>query len=367
MSEGYRKYLRNIISRMAHHPDVSALLVALPKTIDISEWRKEFPSVYWISIKSNLFSFFSLDPESKKKIVMFSPSVVFTPTSRFLRIKGIPSVTMVRNMEPLIWNGENPLFEKIINLLREKIAYNSSMKATRIIAVSHFVREFIEKKWKIDPEKIAVAYHGIGLPENENDHCPNSIPPSWEGEFLFTAGSIRPARGLEDVIHTLTYLPEISHVRGLAIAGEAPSHMKAYKKKLRLLIEKNNLSSRVCWTGKLDDAEMRWCYQHCKIFVMTSRVEACPNIALEAMANGSIIISTKNPPMPEFFADTAIYYPEGDAKVLAEKIQNIFDWDKATLNEMSKNAKNRIIELSWDACVEKTLAELKKAAEISRV
>lgn len=367
ISEGYRKYLENIIFRMASHPEISALLVGMPDTIDISEWQKKFPSVYWLSMKSNLLSFFGLDREAKKKVTTFSPSVVFIPTSRFLRINAIPTVTMVRNMEPLIWKDKNPLFEKIINRLRERATYNSSVKANRIIAVSHFVKECIEKKWKIDANKIGVVYHGIKLTQKQNGHCPNSIPASWKGEFLFIAGSIRPSRGLEDVIYALRYFSEKSRIRGLAIAGEISLYMKGYQKKLKLLIQAHNLSSRVCWTGQLDDAEMTWCYRNCKIFIMTSRVEACPNIALEAMANRCIIVSTKNPPMPELFGDSAVYYPEKDGKALAEEIHKILNWDNRTLIERSKHSENRAIKFSWHDCAEKTIAELKKAVEISDV
>jgi len=367
MSEGYRKYLQHLVPRMAHHPGVSDLIVGVHEKIDFLEYQKNFPFTHWFSMSPSPWSMSGMNDEVRGKMRAFGPDVVFIPTARFWGMKGVPTVTMVRNMEPLMWNSENPLFEKIRNQLRKRDAYDSSIRASRVIAVSHFVKEFIQNRWKIDPKKIGVVYHGTELTENENGHCPNSIPASWKSEFLFTAGSIRPARGLEDVIYALRYLVPKYPIRGLVIAGEPPPSMRGYQSKLTLLIRKNNLTSNVCWTGKLDDIEMTWCYQNCKIFVMTSRVEACPNIALEAMANGCITVSTKNPPMPEFFGDTTTYYPHKDAKALAQEIQKILNWDNQTLNERSKNSKKRAIEFSWDACVEKTIVELKKAVEISGV
>ena len=139
--------------------------------------------------------------------------------------------------------------------------------------------------------------------------------------------------------------------------------MIGYKKKLEDWIQTNNLSDRICWTGSLNEKEMTWCYQNCSAFVMTSRVEACPNIALEAMAHGCVCISTKTPPMPEFFKNAAVYYPPRDGQSLAEAIKAVLAWDDSQRKAMSEKAKRRAAAFSWDVCAEKTVAELEKAAE----
>jgi hypothetical protein len=45
MSGGYRSYLDNIIPRMASHKDVSAMLVGLPRTVNISCQNLSIPGV----------------------------------------------------------------------------------------------------------------------------------------------------------------------------------------------------------------------------------------------------------------------------------------------------------------------------------
>ena len=42
MSGGYRKYLLNVIPRMADNPAVSALLCASPKSVNVQDWFKPF-------------------------------------------------------------------------------------------------------------------------------------------------------------------------------------------------------------------------------------------------------------------------------------------------------------------------------------
>ncbi len=88
--------------------------------------------------------------------------------------------------------------------------------------------------------------------------------------------------------------------------------MTAYQKRLKAWAQENNLTDRICWTSSLNEKEMTWCYQNCSAFVMTSWVEACTNIALEAMSHGFISIAADNPPLPEILEDVAVYYPKGN-------------------------------------------------------
>ena len=77
------------------------------------------------------------------------------------------------------------------------------------------------------------------------------------------------------------------------------------------------------WAGQLTEPEMAWCFGHCEAFVMTSRAEACPNVALEAMSHGCRVVSTSQPPMPEFFGEAAAYYRGGDARDLARAVRGL--------------------------------------------
>ena len=51
MSGGYRKYLYNVLSRMAKHHDIEAILCATPDSIGIQDWFNPMPSVRFVSCK----------------------------------------------------------------------------------------------------------------------------------------------------------------------------------------------------------------------------------------------------------------------------------------------------------------------------
>ncbi|PKP62134.1 hypothetical protein CVT91_00445 [Candidatus Atribacteria bacterium HGW-Atribacteria-1] len=365
MSGGYKKYMRNVIPRMAINPDIESILCATPSSIDIQSWFSFLPKVKFITCKPFKWMYYRSDDDLKKSLKEFSPDVIFIPVEHYFKFNSVPIVNMIQNMEPFAENIDgNSFTDKCRLYIQYIVARRAIKKADRTIALSKYVKEFLSHKWNIPEEKIGLVYHGIELPQPKEYICPKNIPKDWEGNFLFTVGSIRPARGLEDVLWAMKYLVlEKVNIKGLVIAGETESKMISYRKKLEKWIKLYGLSSKIYWAGKLSEKEMSWCYRNCKIFVMTSRVESFGMIAGEAMAHGCICISADNPCLPEIFGDTAVFYPHNKIEPLAEIIKSVNKWDNHRRGEASKKARERATEFSWDVTVERLLTVFKKAIE----
>jgi len=258
--------------------------------------------------------------ELKFHIKQFKPDLIFIPNERYLYFKNIPTIIMVRNMEPLVKISGNPIKELIVNKLKRLIALNSCKKSNHIIAVSDYVRETLINKMNIEERKISRVYHG-GT-EALNDDKLKKIDFGVKN-FLFTAGSIRPARGLEDIIIALGILKrKQSKIPHLVIAGEC-INMGLYKKKLNRLIEKYKIEENIVWLGKINQEKMGWCYKNSIATILSSRVESFCFVAHEAMSYGSIIISSNSKCLPEILGNAAIYYESLNPTDLSHKIEKI--------------------------------------------
>jgi len=365
ISGGYRKYLENILPRMAVSNGVEEILCATPPTIDIQSWFSFLPKVNFISCKPFNFINYVPERELKKALKMFSPDVIFIPVERYFKFDRVPMVNMIQNMEPFTENIDvNSFTDKGKLYIQRLVAKRAIKKSDRVIAISKHVKNFLLNKWNIPEGKIGLVYHGIELPGDEELQLPQNMPKDWKGKFIFTAGSIRPARGLEDMLQAMKYLPlKKAEIKGLVIAGGISPNMISYLHNLKKWIQAQNLSPKIFWASSLNEKEMGWCYRNCKIFAMTSRVEACPNIALEAMSYGCISVSSNNPPLPEIFDEAAIYYPPKNGKLLAEAIKSVSEWGNHRRGEALKKARERAVEFSWDVTVERLLTEFKKAIE----
>ncbi|MBU0598537.1 MAG: glycosyltransferase family 4 protein [Candidatus Omnitrophica bacterium] len=360
MSGGYRKYLSNMLPRFSQRDDIEKILCAYPRGFSIDNSLISSEKILSVFCKPYSPCAIVSDHALINNLHLFNPDVIFIPMERYFQFRRVPVVNMVRNMFPLTYSSENPFHEKIRNVFLENVAHRVVLKAQRTIAVSYYVQKYLIERWHISPSHVPVIYHGVEEVDNQKSVRPVLIPQERD-KFLFTAGSIDPYRGLEDILTAL----QVLHAQGLkiklVIAGEARKVMASYKRKLQKFLVQNKIANQVCWTGLLKASEMAWCYKNCQAFIATTRVEACPNIALEAMAHGSVIISTDNMPLPEFFGDAAYYYPSRNAEYLAEEIKKILALDADIRSNIAEKARMRSRDFSWDRTAQKTIEELKKA------
>lgn len=365
LSGGYRRYLLSVLPRLVTSERVSDLLVALPAEAKENQLRileDQLPESEWLWYSGNRLPLARLGQPLKRRILRFRPDVLLIPTARYVEIceEGVPTIVMLRNMEPIVYdNSGNSLKDILKNRARTWVARRAVAKADHVIAVSQFVKDELIWRWGTAPEKVAVVHHGVEL-QGSLGAKPPSIPGHWSGQFFFTAGSIRPARGLEDVLVAIKKTLEMrsSTSPKLVIAGGVSNSLAGYEKLLCARAERYGISPEICWTGDLCYEEMIWCYRQCLAFVMTSRVEACPNIALEAMANRCVCLSADNPPLPEVFNSAAFYYPAKDGAGLAELMHKVMGWDDDQRRCMRARAAARAADFSWDTTVNRTLEVL---------
>jgi glycosyltransferase involved in cell wall biosynthesis len=205
-------------------------------------------------------------------------------------------------------------------------------------------------RWRIPPARVATVYHGVDAAATIER------PVRGAARTLFTAGSIRPARGLEDVIRALALVGDDVQ---LIIAGAVDAGCEGYAEMLSRLCTELEVGSRVTFAGQLDETQMIEQFRGCSAFVLTSRAEACPNTALEAMSAGCPIVSVDRAPMPEFLADAALYYPIGDATVLAARLRELLA-DPVEQNRLSRAARSRVARFTWTSTRDRTIEELER-------
>lgn len=358
LSGGGRKYLGVLLPLLQQDTRAASVDVFVPEQAGV-ELSIESTSIHpWpVSDRSRGY------PWLKAQLQQLAPDVVLIPGSWWVDYGPFPVVVMVRNMEPLAapFRGTIPR-DTVRNIARAFMTWRACSRATRIVAVSEYVRDFLVQKWRIPESKIGVVYHGVdAAPARSCGVRPIAIQDDTLSNFLFTAGSIRPARGLEDAIKALAILKQRGHHLVLVVGGDPTPGGNIYKQRLERLADRCAVSSQIIWAGHLSPLEMSWCFYHCNRFIMTSRAEACPNIVLEAMAHGCCSISTDQPPMPEFFRDSAYYYKAGNATSLSDQVTKAEGATQAEVERMRSNALSRVSQFNWHTTAERTIAELELA------
>lgn len=354
LSGGYLKYLRAMVPRLAAHPQIERVDVFAP-----DQSRERLQNAAWLTHTFHANTWYSGFRHLKETVLARAPDVILIPTANWTDFGQVPSVVMVRNMEPLeVPFGGNPLREAMRNLARRAAARRACRRATRVIAVSRHVAEFLSSRWGIPAAGLGVVYHGVDRAAGALHPVRPKRLPDGIGPFVFTAGSIRPARGLVDLIDALSELRASGVSTTAVVAGAVDAGMTAHMRSLQMRATAGEVADRIVWVGPLAPAEMRWCYEASSAFVMTSRAEACPNVALEAMSHGCTCVSVDHAPMPELFDSSALYYRAGDGKALARSFASVFSSPTAHHSQRRADAVSRALAFNWDSTAENTVAQL---------
>lgn len=339
-SGGYRKYIQELTPRLRAQPGIGEVCEFYPAVSERPPEAKGFAGT----------------KELQEAAAAWRPDVVFVPTARVLRIRGARSVTMVRNMEPLLCPQAGARWsERLRNYARWWAARRACSAADRVLAVSEAVRDYLRLHWRVESSRIGVVPHGVEERQTGESSPPPGAAAADAGRFFFTAGSLRPARGLEDLMEAYLMSPGLPP---LWIAGSATAESQSYAGVLRRESARWGLPFR--WLGELTPGEMAWCYRNARAFVMTSRAEACPNVVLEAMAHGAASLSVDLAPMPEFFGASARYYPAGDAPALGRLLA---EWARpeSDLAGWRASGRARAAEFTWERTARRTYEELELA------
>ena len=355
LSGGAVKTLRRQLPLFRGDPRIESVDVFLPRK-----------SLHVLDARDNPRTWPALDPLCgfpwlRHAIGQLHPDVVFIPTATCIDCRGIPVVCMVRNTEPLVEPiGGNSLQGIARNLLLVRNARAACRQATRVIAVSRFVQTLLIDRWTIPPGKIPVVYHGVESPhEVRRAVRPSCLRGYRVGSFWLSAGSLRSYRGLKDAISALAMRD--SDDEYLCIAG-SPLQANPYHQRMLRLANRLGVGHRVRWLGHCSQEEMSWCFTNCRAFIMTSRMEACPNIVLESLSHGCLSISTTRPPMPEFYQDTALYYDAGDVMALRAAMDRVTAMACRERLSRQASAQHRAEQFSWESNFDATVRELENAA-----
>ncbi len=361
ISGGYKKYLLNIIPRLASDSNIESLLCISPSSLQVATWFGSSKKLEFVDCSPLDFIKYKFGRRLKQKLEQFSPDLIFIPVARRGDFAGVPVLNMVQNIFPFLYREVQGV--SVVDSLRFAIQYFESIKALKrakkIIVTSNFVKEYLIEKIGISAEKITLIYFGKDVAA-KNVTKPSNIPEGWEKKFLFTAGSMEAYRGLEDIIEAVRELKKDIPDLRILIAGKARAATIRYQNKLLRLCKSYELSLNITWIGQLNQAELTWCYQNCALFIMTSRMETFGMISLEAMANGCLCLAADNPPLPEIFLDSAYYYQPGDHRSLAAAIKKVLVLDNEVKLEMENKAKNRAEYFSWDKAAADLIKEFKE-------
>ncbi|HBA68692.1 MAG TPA: hypothetical protein DCZ40_04955 [Lachnospiraceae bacterium] len=208
---------------------------------------------------------------------------------------------------------------------------NALLVSRKIITISEFTGKRIMKKFHCKREKIILAYCGISdvfmdyigsrkvpLSEEETDkrleirhkyHLPE--------QYILCLATLEPRKNLPFLVEAYVELQEEETLEiPLVLAGRKGWKMDEFLNRIEDVYRR-----KIIVTGFIEDNDLPYVYHMADCFIFPSIYEGFGMPPLEAIAVGTMVISSDAASLPEVLGKAASYFHLGDKQGLKDKMR----------------------------------------------
>lgn len=221
----------------------------------------------------------------------------------FITKSKIPYVTVIHDLQALHY----PEYFSKLKCLWLKFAWKkSAVTSDKIIAISQFVKNDIIENLKIDGEKIDVIYNPITKLTNIEKF--KNLQERFgieKNKYFYTVSSMLEHKNLKTLLYLMKSIKDqnLNICNKLVISGVGGSS----KESLVNIINQLNIRDNVIMTGYVSDRERDCLYKNANAFLFPSIFEGFGMPPIEAMMNGTKVITTEKSSLKEVTKNKAIY------------------------------------------------------------
>ncbi len=264
---------------------------------------------------------------------------IFTVISRVNGLKKIlkeikPDIIHVRSRVPawLVYFANKRLNIKVVSTVHgfNSVGFYSSImqKADAVICVSNSIKEYIQKHYQTNENKITVIPRGIDLelfnPKNVDLNFINEFKEKYDLKDKFIISSVGRVTQLKDyetfIKAIMLVKKEIPNIVGLIVGG-VRSDKEDYLNSLKNLIKELNLEENIIFTGSQSKIEQIYALSDV-VISSSKKPESFGRAVAEAICMNKPVIATNHGGVKDIIIDNVngFFFEVGDEKELANNI-----------------------------------------------
>ncbi len=242
-------------------------------------------------------------------------------------------------------------------------------KAARVLAVSQFTKNEIEKLLAIPDSRIEVVYNAIDERflhghATEADRALIAQRYQVSYPFLLYAGAIRPHKNVVRIIEAFSALKSelqkeerFPDLKLIIIGDDLSSHPR-----LRRTVVRSGVQHDVRFLGFVPIEVLRIFYDVAKIFVFPSLYEGFGLPPLEAMAHGTPVVTSNTSSLPEVAGNAALLVNPENVFEIQRGLQRVL-LDPALRAQMKQRGYEQAQRFSWTTSVSRILEIYREVAD----
>ena len=245
------------------------------------------------------------------------------------------NLRVIATVHDIIWH----LFPQYFSVATLKLAIcrlkRTISRADVIIADSNNTREDLIKYFKCPTQKIEVLYSGIDTKKynNINQKFITEILNKYKvnAPYFLWVGAIRPTKNVEILCGAFIN----ANIKDIKLYIIGPSNFQ-----YRELKKKYDKENRIVFLNNVNNDELKVFYSQSIALVYPSLYEGFGIPILEAMASGTLVITSNVSSIPEVGGEYAFYVNPYEEDTIIEKIKEVISIDK--------NDRKNIIKEQYD-------------------
>lgn len=227
-----------------------------------------------------------------------------------------------------------------------QIEYQGLQDADKIITVSDYTKQKVMNHYHVPEEKISVVHNGVDPIEFDALDVRRIFP---RDQIVLFVGRLTFQKGVDYLLNAAKIVLQTHPNTVFVIAGSGDQ-----EKSLIMQAAYLGIGHRIIFAGHLRGSQLRSLYRMANVFVMPSVSEPYGIVALEAIANGTPTIISKQSGVSETISH--IYKVDfWDIHKLAQQISHVLDFPHLA-KEINSLAQVEARRLSWNAAAQKIIS-----------
>jgi glycosyltransferase involved in cell wall biosynthesis len=299
------------------------------------------------------------------------PDVFFAPAYTAPLGLGMPFAVTIHDISFIA----HPEWFRPRERLRRRLLTTHAARAARVIFTdSEFSRSEIEKRLKVEPQRVRVIPPGVtppgSRPTDSGSRTPDPAPripapgsrtpdPGSRPPLVLFVGSLFNRRRLPDLIAAFARASSTLPDARLVIVG-ADRTWPAQD--LGGAAASCGAGAKVQLLNYVGENELRDLYARASVFAFLSEYEGFGLTPLEALTAGVPIVVLDTPVAREVYGAAAEYVPRGDIEATAAALGRFLRSPAAGREQLAR-ASDVLARYSWERAAEETLGHIERIAK----
>ncbi len=362
---GIGTYIRNVVRTLARlDRDSTYFLIGMPeKVAEFGSLPANFQAVPLAAADNTLRGYvdFRAIVRRLQCDVVHIPHLFWMP-----RALGCPYVLTVHDLLEHMYGSKE--FSSVRRSVHFYLTRRVLRGAARVLAVSQFTRNEIQKLLAIPDDRIEVVYNAIDerfLHGHAGDADRELIAQRYQVNypFLLYAGAIRPHKNVVRIIEAFSALKselakenQFRDLKLIIIGDDLSSHPR-----LRRTVISGGVQNDVRFLGFVPIEVLRIFYDVAKIFVFPSLYEGFGLPPLEAMAHGTPVVTSNTSSLPEVAGNAALLVNPENVFEIRRALQRAL-LDTEVRESMKQRGYEQAQRFSWTTSVSRILEIYREVA-----